>query len=159
MPLQIDDYIALRAAGICAPKIESGTLVYQSGITNVQPGIYPALSPIRRRRMADYIEDSIAVALLPFVKQLMTLNRRAAVVGLVNQFLVSLLSPTNANTQRIAGYFIDGKTPNLAPAGGVSPTSLGIFRMIVAVTTLPSMDDIVLDCTIGDTVNTTQIAA
>jgi hypothetical protein len=155
-PLAIGDYINFKANGICAAKFTSGTLIFQSGVTSVNPAAYPSLAPIHRRRMADYIQDSIATALDPFSKQLMTLQRRQAVVLTVNQFLIGLLSPTNLNLQRIAGFFLDGKTPNIAPAGGISPTSLGIFRLLILVTTLPSMDDLVLDTQIGDSVVTVQ---
>lgn len=150
--LELGDYIALKAAGIAAPKMTSGAMIFQSGVTSVSPIAYPAFAPIHRRRMADYIQDSIAAAMDPYVKKLMTLARRQAIVGAIKQFLIGLLSPTNLNSQRIAGYYVDAKTPNLAPAGGVAPTQLGIFRVIILVTTLPSLDDIVLDTTIGDSV-------
>ena len=153
VPLQQADYTLLKANGVASPRMTSGTMIFQSGVTSVNPLSYPSYAPIHRRRMADYIQDSLATALDPFVKKLMTLNRRAAVVALTRNFLTSLVSPTTSNSQRIAGFFVDGKTPNLAPPGGIAPTSLGIFRMIILVQTLASMDDIVLDTTVGDTVN------
>ena len=155
-PFGINDYIAFKANGICAAKFSSGTLIFQSGVTSVNPALYSALAPIHRRRMADFIQDSIATSLDPFSKQLMTLALRQAVTVEVRQFLISLLSPTNLNLQRIAGFFLDTKTPNLAPPGGPAPTSLGIFRLLILVTTLPSMDDIVLDTQIGDSVVVVQ---
>ncbi len=158
-PLQLQDYINLKAAGICGAKLtggSAGTLIFQSGVTSVNPLTYPALAPIHRRRMADYIQDSIATALDPYSKQLMTLALRQALTVMVRGFMIGLVSPTNLNQQRIAGFFLDTKTPNAAPAGGVSPTSLGIFRFLLLVTTLPSLDDIVLDTQIGDSVVVTQ---
>jgi hypothetical protein len=156
VPLAIGDYINLKANGICGSKFTSGTLIFQSGVTSVQPLTYPALAPIHRRRMADYIQDSIATSLDPFCKQLMTTALKQAVIVMVRQFMIGLVAPTNLNQQRIAGFFLDGKTPNLAPAGGVAPTSLGIFRFLLLVTTLPTMDDIVMDTQIGDSVVTIQ---
>lgn len=156
VPFAIGDYINFKANGICAAKFSSGTLIFQSGVTSVNPLTYPALAPIHRRRMADYIQDSIATALDPYSKQLMTIALRQAVTLTVRQFMIGLVSPTNLNLQRIAGFFLDSKTPNVAPAGGVSPTSLGIFRLLLLATTLPSMDDIVLDTQIGDGVVTVQ---
>ena len=157
-PLQLADYINFKANGIAAPTFSSGVMQFQSGVTSVQPATDLAQAPIHRRRMADYIQDSLALALQPFVKQLMTINRQAAATLLIRQFLIGLLSPTNSNAQRIAGFFLDTVTPNLAPPGGVSPTTLGLWRATILVQTLPSMDDIVLDTTIGDTVNV-QLAA
>jgi hypothetical protein len=156
VPFQLADYISLKAAGICAPRLTGGgvgTMIFQSGVTSVNPASYPALAPISRRRMADYIEDSLATAMDPYVKQLMTLQRRQSIVGTIRQFLLGLLSPSNLNSQRIAGFFVDGVSGNVAPPGGVSPISLGQFRVIILVTTIASMDDIILDCTIGNTVN------
>jgi hypothetical protein len=157
-PLQLADYINFKANGIAAPTFSSGAMQFQSGVTSVQAAVDPAQAPIHRRRMADYIQDSLALALQPFVKQLMTINRQAAVTLLIRQFLIGLLSPTNSNAQRIAGFYLDTVTPNLAPPGGISPTTLGLWRATILVQTLPSMDDIVLDTTIGDTVNV-QLAA
>jgi hypothetical protein len=150
------DYINFKQNGICGARFTSGTMIFQSGVTSVNPLTYPALAPIHRRRMADYIQDSIATALDPFSKQVMTLALRQAVILMVRTFMISLVSPQNLNQQRIAGFFLDGKTPNLAPAGGVAPTSLGIFRFLLLATTLPSMDAIVMDTQIGDSVVTVQ---
>lgn len=155
-PYALQDYINFKANGICAAKFSGGTLIFQSGVTSVNPLTYPALAPIHRRRMADYIQDTLATGLDPYSKQLMTLANRAAATLAVRQFMIGLLSPTNLNLQRIAGFFLDTKTPNLAPAGGIAPTSLGIFRFLLLVTTLPSMDDLVLDTQIGDSVVTVQ---
>jgi hypothetical protein len=154
--LALQDYINFKANGICAAKFSYGTLIFQSGVTSVNPANYPQLAPIHRRRMADFIQDSLATALDPYSKQLMTLALQQALTVMVRGFLLGLLSPTNLNQQRIAGFFLDTKTPNLAPPGGVSPTSLGIFRMLILVTTSPTMDDIALDTQIGDDVVTTQ---
>jgi hypothetical protein len=156
--LQLQDYINFKANGIAAPTFSGGTagvMQFQSGVTSVLYASFPSQAPIHRRRMADYIQDSLALSLQPFVKQLMTINRMAAATTLIRQFLIQLLSPTNSNQQRINGFFLDTKTPNLAPPGGVAPTTLGIWRATILVQTIPSMDDIVLDTTVGDTVNIT----
>jgi hypothetical protein len=155
-PFSVNDYINFKANGICAPKFTSGTLVFQSGVTSVNPSTYPSLAPIHRRRMADYIQDSLTSALDGFCKKLMTIARQQAATLMIRQFMIGLLSPQNLNQQRIAGFYLDTKTPNIAPAGGIAPTSLGIWRFLLLVTTLPSMDDMVIDSMIGDTVVTTS---
>jgi hypothetical protein len=156
VPFQISDYINFKASGICAGKMSSGTLILQSGCTSVNPQAFPSLVPISRRRMADFIQDSIATSLDPFSKSLMTLQARQAIIAMVRTFMLGLLSPQNLNQQRISGFFLDGKTPNLAPAGGVAPTSLGIFRFLLLVQTIPSIDSLVIDSSIGNSVVTVQ---
>jgi hypothetical protein len=153
VPFALQDYINFKANGIAAPTFTNGVMQFQSGVTSVLYASYPSQAPIHRRRMADYIQDSLAIALQPFVKQLMTINRQAAATLVIQQFLIGLLSPTNSNSQRINGFYLDTKTPNLAPPGGVAPTTLGLWRATILVQTIPSMDDIVLDTTIGDSVN------
>jgi hypothetical protein len=151
--LVLGDYINFKANGIAAPTFTGGVMQFQSGVTSVLYASFPSQAPIHRRRMADFIQDSLAIALQPFVKQLMTVNRMAAATLVIRQFMIGLLSPTNSNSQRINGFFLDTVTPNKAPAGGVSPTTLGIWRATLLVQTIPSMDDIVLDTTIGDSVS------
>jgi hypothetical protein len=155
-PFTVQDYINFKAAGICACKFTSGTLIFQSGVTSVNPSAYPALAPIHRRRMADYIQDSLATAADPYCKKLMTVARQQAATTMIRQWMISLVSPQNLNQQRIAGFFLDTKTPNIAPKGGIAPTALGIWRFLLLVTTLPSMDDLVADTQIGDTVVVTM---
>jgi hypothetical protein len=58
----INTYIAFKAAGICAPIIEDGIAGFQSGVTSVDPSQHPAQAPIATRRMADFIQDSLANA-------------------------------------------------------------------------------------------------
>jgi len=157
-PLVLGDYINFKANGIAAPTFTGGAMQFQSGVTSVLAAEFPSLAPIARRRMADYIQDSLAQGLGSFVKKLMTVGRQAAATLTIRTFMIGLLSPTNANAQRINGFLLDTVTPNVAPAGGVSPTTLGLWRALLLVQTTPSMDDIVLDTTIGDTVTFQQAA-
>lgn len=145
--MDIDDYVAFKAAGIAALFMEDGVATIQSGIVNVDPATSANLANIARRRMASYIQDSLAVALKPFVKKLATRDRRAQCVAVVDEFLASLAAVGNKSAQRIDSYQVDGK-------GGNTPEALarGIFRIIVRVKTISSLDDIVLDTTIGETV-------
>ena len=103
--------------------------------------------------MADYIEDSLAPAVMQYVKKFASDTRRALILGEIDGFLAGLKSDSNPTLQRIADYLIDGKTGNTADS-----LAKGIFRVIVKVRTLASLDVIVLDCEIGTTVVITQAA-
>ncbi len=151
--LTLGDYELFKSSGIMALRIDGGETFFQSGITSVDPVLYPQRVTVARRRMADYIEDSLAGGVAQYVKQLATLARRALILGEIDGFLAGLKSEGNPTLQRIDSYRIDGKTGN-------TPDSLakGIFRVIVKVRTLSSLDVIVLDCEIGTTVNITQTA-
>ena len=149
-----NDYRAFKAAGIAALKFEDGSAVFQSGVTSVLPTLYPNRKNIARRRMADYIQDSLADRLRVYAKKLATNERRQLVVGEVQGFLDILKSAQQPSSQRIDSYLLDdrsGNTPELIAAG--------LFRLIIKVRTLPSMDVLVLDTQIGENVVTVQEAA
>lgn len=146
--LSITDYIGFRGAGIAAPRVDGGSMIFQSGVTSVDPSVQPGLRNVARRRMADFIQDSLALAMKNFGKKLNTRTRRALVSSTVDSFLDGLLSPGNQSAQRIDGYKLDpitGNTPDTL--------ALGIFRLITNVRTLSSMDAIVLQTTIGENVD------
>jgi len=142
-PLDIGAYTRLKAAGISAPRRDpiSGS-IYQSGITsNVTPG----LTTQARRKMADFIQDTLAQRLVPYSKKLSTQSRREGVRADIDQFLNDLLSPNNPETQRINDYAVDpisGNTPSME--------ARGIVVFITRVRTLSSLDAIVVQTEIGE---------
>jgi hypothetical protein len=150
----IDTYIAFKAAGICAPRMDDGTAIYQSGVTTVDPLVYPQLIDINRRRMADYIEDSLALQAKSYGKKLMTFARRQALANEQVAFLENLVSPTNPSSQRIDSYSVDRKSGNTADT-----LALGMYRLIINVRTLQSFKSIVLQSTIGSTVTINELTA
>jgi len=77
-------------------------------------------------------------------------NRMALLVG-IQSFMSELMGTSNGAPQRIAGYNIDAKSLNTA-----SSISQGLYQISLSVKTLSSMDDIVLDAVIGETVEVTQ---
>lgn len=149
----INDYITFRANGIAAPRMSDGAIIFQSGVTSVNPSVYPQFRNIARRRMADYIEDSLALVLKSYGKKLNTPSRRAGIVSAVRTFMVQLLSPGNAAAQRIDGFKLD-------PVSGNTPDTLalGLFRLILDVRTLSSLDSIVLQTTVGEAVDVSEAA-
>jgi len=151
--LTINDYIAFRAAGIAAPRVDGGVMIFQSGVTSVDPAQQPQLRNIARRRMADFIQDSLALRMKAFGKKLNTRTRRALIAAEIRAFMTGLLSPGNSANQRIEGFKLD-------PVTGNTPATLaqGIFRILLNVRTLSSLDAIVLQTTIGESVDVSEAA-
>lgn len=151
--MNINDYITFRANGIAAPRMDLGVFIFQSGVTSVDPAIFPQFRNIARRRMADFIQDSLSVRLKAFGKKLSTQSRRAAIISEIRSFMNTLLSPGNSAAQRIDGFKVD-------PVAGNTPETLalGIFRIILLVRTLASLDSIVLQTTVGELVDVSEAA-
>lgn len=150
----IDDYKAFKAAGICAPRMDDGVAIAQSGITSVDPLVHPNLTDINRRRMADYIEDSLALRAKSYGKKTQTFARRIAIANEQVGFLEGLLSRNNPQSQRIESYSVDRKSGNTPDLQGQ-----GLFRLLIKVRTLSSFKSIVLQSTIGPTVTVDEVAA
>lgn len=149
---QMSDYINFKAAGIAALRVDDGVVSFQSGVTSVDPGVNPGLAGIARRRMADYIQDSLARRGKAFSKKLSTLGRRRAFASEVKQFLEGLLSSANPQFQRIAGFTFDPISANTS-----TTLSQGILRFRIRVQTLASLDSIVLETTIGNSVTVQEV--
>jgi len=142
------DYENFRAYGICAPRVDAVTGVqFQSGVTSISPTAYPSLVNIARRRMADYIQDSIAARLVGFQKMLNTQSRRDAIGAEIEGFMAGLLSRDNPAAQRIQAYRVDVVSGNTQ-----AKLAQGIFIILLEVQTLSSLDFIVLQTTIGESV-------
>lgn len=150
--LNMNDYIALKANGVSALRIDRNVgPVIQSGITT---SLTSGQTTVNRRRMDDYITDSLAAALVAFVKLPVTNQFKDAVVGEAVAFLDQLLSPANPTAQRIADYQVDDKSGNTQQLN-----DQGIFVLIVRVKLLATGDFIVLQAEIGQTVNILPLAA
>ena len=141
------DYRSFKASGIAALKMEDGTATIQSGKTSVDPAVFPNLQNINRRRMADFIQDSLAERLKAFSKKTNTLLRRSDIFGETDGFLSSLRSINNEASQRIDDYSLDGRSGNTQAA-----LAQGVYRLIIKVRTLSTLDDIILDTEIGESV-------
>jgi hypothetical protein len=152
--MTIEDYKAFRAAGIAALRIDNGVAIFQSGVTSVDPTMFPALKNIARRRMSDFIQDSLAAALRSYTKKLAGQTRRGLVIGTIDGFLYGLQSLKNTSAQRIDSWSTDYKSGNTGDT-----IAAGLFRAIIKVRTLSSMDVIVLDTEIGEGVLTIKQAA
>jgi hypothetical protein len=146
--LTIGDYIALRSKGVCAMRFDRTTGPgFQSGVTT---SLLTGEKNIFRRRMADFIEDSLSQSLVQFAKLPLTNSLKDSEVGQVDAFLAQLLSANNPAAQRIDGYLIDDKSGN-TPAN----TAAGIFVIIAKVRLTPTQDFLLIQCSIGESVSVT----
>jgi hypothetical protein len=102
--------------------------------------------------MADYIQDTLAQRLTAFGKKLNSRARRNAIVGEVRAFMNGLLSTQNPDAARIDGYDLDLSANTLRTLG------MGLFRMKLSVRTLSSLDSIVLETVVGETVELSEAA-
>jgi hypothetical protein len=146
--LKMSDYVAFRSAGIAALRIDRKVgPIFQSGITT---SLTSGEKNINRRRMADFLEDSMADRFVSFSKLPLTPSLKDTLVGEADAFLAGLLSANNPPAQRISGYLLDdksGNTPDLE--------AKGIFVLIAKVRTLATADDIVLQVEAGEGVTVT----
>jgi hypothetical protein len=141
--LAMGDYINMRATGIAGLRIDRTVgPIFQSGITT---SLVTGQKNIARRRMADFIQDSVSRSIVTFTKQPLTQKLKDDIVGQIDAFLTILKAPTNPPSQRIVDYQIDdksGNTPDLE--------AKGIFVVIGRVRTLASADFIVFQTEIGE---------
>jgi hypothetical protein len=149
-PLQVGDYANLIGGGVC-PILKDRTLGWKflDGVTAVNQSDLTQITrvPIKRRRMADEIEDNSAQIAAPFNNEPVTQDAIDAFTGEMESYLDGLLSPTNPALQRINGYVVDpvsGNTPDLL--------AVGIFTLVIKVKTLSDFRDIILQSSIGETV-------
>lgn len=154
-PMSRGDYVSFKSNGVAALKKDRAVgWWYQSGITAVLPAVDPTRAPIKRRRMADEIQDTLVGIGANYNKEPATTERVDQLVAEIDSYLSSLLSTVNPSLQRIEGYGIDavsGNTPAL--------TALGIYTVKVAVRLLASMDDLLFLTQIGETVDPTSLSA
>lgn len=149
--LGLNEYTALRAAGVMALRLDrTAGPIYQSGITT---SLTSGEKNVNRRRMADFIEDSLSERLVSFSKLPLTQRLKDAAVGEARAFMNELLSPNNSAAQRIDAFQVDGVSGN-------TPTleAKGIYVIIVRVRLTPTADFIVLQAEIGESVVIQQAA-
>ncbi len=143
--VEIEAYKAFKREGVIVPRITSKTgTTFQSGVTS---SLESGRKTAARRKMADFLGDSMAQQAMPFAKKLSKQTRRDALYGTIEEFLGTLKSETNPELQRIEDYSLD----DTINAGNTnSSLALGIYRINVTVRTLASMDHIVLTVEAGE---------
>lgn len=143
------NYETMKANGIMGLRRDSdiSEWIFQSGVTSVSPTAFPSLVTVKRRRMADFLQDSMARIAKRFSKLPRTEDREDALLGELDVFLSGLLSVNNPAAQRIEGYSIDAQSGNTSELA-----SAGIFVVITDVRLLNTLDNIVLQTNIGEAV-------
>ena len=140
--LQMADYIAMKAAGICGLIIDPVLgPQFQSGVTT---SLIPGQQDIAGARMSGYIEDSIANAMKPFKDSNQTIELIELELGEMIAFLEGLKSANNPAAQRIVDYSIDPTSGNTQQL-----TALGITVFIIQVQLLQAQKNLVLQTSIG----------
>lgn len=147
-PLVAGDYKQLLANGVCPlQKDRAVGWWFVDGITAANQTNFPTRRPMKRRRMADEIEDGLIGIAAPYQKQPATTERVQGFGTNVTTYLEGLLSPEQPGFQRIAAYFV-----NLDGGDTKDNLALGIKIVLVYVQILPTMDTIVYRAQIGETV-------
>jgi hypothetical protein len=136
-------YKALKAAGICAPRVSpKGAITFQSEVTT---SLIAGRKTQKRRKMADFVQDSLADAGEPYTKKLATDARRDGFTAALDDFLRRLKSVDQPDNQRIADYSVTETTDQYE-----GYEDLGVFVWRVQVDMLSSFDTIVFDTEIGE---------
>lgn len=150
--LVMQDYIVLRQRGVCALRIDRTVgPIFQSGVTT---SLISGQKNISRRRMADFIQDSLAQRLVQFTKLPLTTRNKDGAVAEAVAFMEELLSRSNPAAARILAYQVDDKSGNTPGS-----EAKGIFVIIVRAQLIPSGDFIVLQTEVGENVSILEPAA
>lgn len=140
--LDMNDYILFKQAGICALRMDRVVgPIFQSGITT---SLTTGETNINRRRMADFIQDSLAARYNQMAKMLGRQSIKDALLSESDAFLADLLSENNPDAQRIDSYLLDDKSGN-TPALGAQ----GVWIIRHKVFMLQTLDVIVAQSEIG----------
>jgi hypothetical protein len=150
--LTMQDYIAFKAAGICAPRFDrTAGMVFQSDVTSVSPLAQPAFADNKRRYFGDFLMDTLWGIGKLYEKKLNTSSRRTAFITEVDSFLDLLRSPNQPDASRLEEFIVRDETTSQLRGQGFQ-----ILR--VAVRQYASMDFIVFRLTSGTTVNIEDIS-
>ncbi len=141
--LNINSYKFLRQKGIAGLRIDRVVgPVIQSGITS---SLLAGQKNINRRRMADFIEDSLADRFVQLAKQPLTEDLKDTILTEATEFLEELESIDNPAAQRIDGFNpVDGVSGNTD-----AQLAKGIYVIIVSVRLLATADFITIQAEIG----------
>lgn len=144
-------YTSFKANGICAPRIDQlGNVVFQSDVT---AELTPGRTTQKRRKFADFLQDTVALLLLPYSKKLATDAREAGIDSSLDNFLLTLLSPNNPDLQRIKDYGMRNTTAE-------NPTfaDRGISSRRIQVRMLNSLDTFLVNTEIGEGVVVVRVS-
>lgn len=145
------DYIDLKDAGIAALEKDEGFAFVSAITTSLESG----KDQITRRRMADYLQLSIAKELKHSVKKKNTVTRRKANAAMISAFLNDL-----ARAERIVDTDATSKKPAFSvdteKLNSDAQRALGVERILMRVKLIGHMLFLVLETEIGTSVNISE---
>lgn len=144
-------YTSFRQNGICAPRVDQlGNVVFQSDVT---AELTPGRTTQKRRKFADFVQDTFALLLLPYSKKLATDAREAGIDSVLDNFLGTLLSKDNPDLQRIKDYGLRNTTAE-------NPTfaDRGISSRRCQIRMLNSLDTFLVNTEIGEGVVVVRVS-
>lgn len=130
------DYVAFKAAGICALEKNDGFQFVSGVVTDLTAG----KTEITRRRSTDYLQLTSARSLKYLVKKKSTIANRSAMMAILNSFLKVL----KKGERIVEDYVIDGEVLNTTEA-----RAAGVERVLMRVKLLGHMLHLVLETEIG----------
>lgn len=137
--LQREDYISLKNAGICALEEDDG-FAFVSGVTT---SLTSGKDQITRRRMADYIQQSMAKSLKFVVKKKNTQSRKEAIASMSDDFLGDL----KKGERIVADFAVDMNALNTQ-----TQQAAGIVKALIRVQLISHILELVLETEIGTSV-------
>jgi hypothetical protein len=146
-PLTKTDYKSFRAYGIVAPRVAPGYgAIFQSGVTSVDPILFPTKQNINTRRFADYIVDTLSLGLLGFSKEDGSQENRDAITAIIQSFGSGLVQQ-----KRCRAFGVNSKSGNTFQFN-----SKGAYVWSISCGMNATLDNIVLITEIGAEVNVTE---
>lgn len=151
------DYINLRAAGICAFEFDSDIgFKIKSGVTTQI--VNSSKVPILRRRMADFLTNSIGKGLKAYQNGINGKQQRTSAKGMISAFVTRNeqqgVLPKDSDVKSGKAKLIDTESLNTDDSVGN-----GFFYILYKQRIFSSMEFIVLKAEIGTTVVVTEQAA
>jgi hypothetical protein len=140
-----EDYISLKNAGICALEEDDG-FAFVSGVTT---SLVSGKEQITRRRMADYIQQSLAKSLKFVVKKKNVQSRKEAIASMSDDFLGDL----KKGERVVANFAVDMNALNTS-----AQQAAGIVKALVRVQLISHILELVLETEIGTSVQIKEAA-
>lgn len=148
--LDPSDYILFKQYGICAIRMDRVVgPVFQSGVTTSQ---IAGETNINRRRMADFVQDSLAARYNQMAKMLGRASVKDALLAETDAFYADLLSENNPEAQRIHSYVIDDRSGNSPSLSGQ-----GVWVIRSSAKMLMTLDTIVAQVEVSPTAITVTV--
>lgn len=143
--LDMTHYIRMKAAGICGLNKTEDGIFFQSGVTT---SLVSGKKNIFRRRMTDYIQDSLTSLCSKYVKIPPTRAVKDDALATIDAFMADLLGEAAAGNQRIKAYVVDDKSGNNS-----TTEAAGVHVVIVRGQLLAPMDVFAIATQVGENVD------